>query len=70
MVVQASDPKPRFARTAYTGLINENQKPPVLIIDLTTSDEQNRRIVQYKIISGNEGELLNEFPSFPFAVCL
>lgn len=65
VVVQESDPVPRFAKTGYTGLINENAKPPVFIIDLRTSDEQNGRAVKYEIISGNKGETTPPPPTAP-----
>lgn len=69
MIVQESDPVPRFAEPVYAGFIDENQEPPVEIIDLTTSDEQNGRAVTYEIVSGNDGKwLYNQTPCLGSAV--
>jgi len=55
IVVEESDPIPRFAKESYAEYIDENVEPPVEIIDLTSSDEQRKRAVRYEIVEGNEG---------------
>lgn len=55
MVVEESDPVPRFAKTTYAGFVTENVAEPVEVIDLTTSDEQRGRLVSYSIVDGNDG---------------
>ncbi|XP_067937192.1 protocadherin gamma-B7-like [Watersipora subatra] len=57
VVVDESDPRPRFAKETYAGFVDENSPPPVEIIDLTSSDEQRGRAVRYKIVEGNEDGL-------------
>lgn len=56
IVVSSSDPVPRFGQAFYQELITENVPPPVLIVDLSTSDEEYGRAVRYNIEYGNESK--------------